>query len=350
MSDALISPTTGATMWIISALCIAYASKKVKEESTDKLVPLMGILGAFIFAAQMINFSIPMTGSSGHLGGGIILAVLLGPWAGLIAMASILAIQALFFADGGLLAYGCNLFNMGFIPCFIAYPFIYKFFNNDNSSPSRQRILWGSFSASIIGLQLGAFAVVLETYFSGISDLPLDRFAMLMQPIHLAIGVVEGMATAALILFIYRMQPSLLQSPQGDLTTLVSSTKNTTATNSNSSRVVLAILAILSLATGGILSWYASDNPDGLEWSTARTAQKEELQTPSAPIYQSMDHLQKQTALLPDYTLKTGTHTDTQTKVATSLSGILGATSVLLLIMTLAWLLRKKRPVSKIST
>ena len=90
------------------------------------IVPLMGVLGAFIFAAQMLNFTIPATGSSGHLGGGMILAILLGPYAAFLVMASVLTVQALFFADGGLLALGCNIFNLGFFPCFIAYPFIYK--------------------------------------------------------------------------------------------------------------------------------------------------------------------------------------------------------------------------------
>ena len=86
----------------------------------------MGVLGAFIFAAQMINFTIPATGSSGHLGGGMILSILLGPYAAFLVMASVLVVQALFFGDGGLLALGCNIFNLGFWPCFIVYPLIYK--------------------------------------------------------------------------------------------------------------------------------------------------------------------------------------------------------------------------------
>ena len=126
MADALISPAVGATMWAASGGLIAYCSKKVRAELDDRKVPLMGVLGAFVFAAQMINFSIPGTGSSGHLGGGLLLAILLGPHAALLTIASVLIVQALFFADGGLLALGCNVFNLGFFPCFIAYPFIYK--------------------------------------------------------------------------------------------------------------------------------------------------------------------------------------------------------------------------------
>src|SRR5512136_1006033 len=122
MADALLSPTVGGAMWAVSAGTIAFCARKVRKEVDDSKVPLMGVLGAFIFAAQMINFSIPVTGSSGHLGGGLILSILLGPYAAFLTIASVLGVQALFFADGGLLALGCNIFNLGFYPAFLAYP------------------------------------------------------------------------------------------------------------------------------------------------------------------------------------------------------------------------------------
>ncbi len=102
MADALLSPAVGTTLWAGTAAVGGYASKKLKEQIDDRMIPLMGVLGAFIFAAQMINFTIPGTGSSGHLGGGMILAIILGPHAAFLVMASVLTVQALFFADGGL--------------------------------------------------------------------------------------------------------------------------------------------------------------------------------------------------------------------------------------------------------
>ncbi|MBU0909543.1 MAG: energy-coupling factor ABC transporter permease, partial [Proteobacteria bacterium] len=126
MADALLSPAVGATMWGVAAGTIAYSSMKVKKDLDERKIPLMGVLGAFIFAAQMINFTIPATGSSGHLGGGLLLAILLGPYAAFLTIASVLVVQSLFFADGGILALGCNIFNLGFFPAFIAYPFIYR--------------------------------------------------------------------------------------------------------------------------------------------------------------------------------------------------------------------------------
>ena len=97
MADALLSPVVGGTMWAVSAGAIACCSAKLRKELDDRNVPLMGVLGAFIFAAQMINFTIPVTGSSGHLGGGLLLAILLGPHAAFLTIASVLVVQALFF-------------------------------------------------------------------------------------------------------------------------------------------------------------------------------------------------------------------------------------------------------------
>jgi len=126
VSDALISPQVGIAFWAISAGAAAYAIKKIDLESDRQQLPLVGVMGAFTFAAQMINFTIPGTGASGHLTGGLLLSVLLGPHLAFLTMMSLLLIQALFFADGGLIAYGVNVFNMGVLSCYLIYPFVYK--------------------------------------------------------------------------------------------------------------------------------------------------------------------------------------------------------------------------------
>jgi len=292
MADALISPAVGATMWVAAAGLIGYSSKKVKEELDDRKIPLMGVMGAFIFAAQMINFTIPATGSSGHLGGGMILAILLGPHAAFLTMASVLTVQALFFSDGGLLALGCNIFNLGFFPCFVAYPFIYK--KITGGDPTEGRILAGALVASIVGLQLGAFCVVLETLFSGISELPFGTFLLLMLPIHLAIGIVEGVVTAAVIVFVRKARPEILDAaarslPIGEIPI----------------RKVLAGFVAVAIVTGGALSWFASAHPDGLEWAMFRTAGVEELESPEKGPHASLADIQSKTAFLPDYGFKT---------------------------------------------
>ena len=174
MADALISPTVGGAMLTVSAAMAAYSIKKIDLDHDEQKIPLMGVMGAFVFAAQMINFSIPATGSSGHLGGGILLSSLLGPYGGFLTMASILLIQALFFGDGGLLAYGCNVFNLGFFTCFVAYPLLFRPITQGKITAGR--ITAASLLSAVIGLQLGALAVVVQTVLSGNTELPFDTF------------------------------------------------------------------------------------------------------------------------------------------------------------------------------
>lgn len=290
MVDALISPAVGGVMWASTAGLAAYSAKKVHNDVDESKIPLMGVLGAAVFAAQMINFAIPGTGSSGHLGGGMILAALLGPYAGFLVMTSILVVQALFFGDGGLLALGSNIFNLGFYTCFIAYPLFFKPLTKKNFTSTR--ILLGSILAAILGLQLGAFSVVMQTVFSGISDLPFRTFVLLMQPIHLAIGIVEGLVTAAAVTYVWKARPEIIE--------------NTAAGKSFgpiSAKKVIVVFALFAAITGGGLSWFASANPDGLEWAMLHTSGKEELESQGA-IYQLFANIQEKTSFLPDYGFK----------------------------------------------
>lgn len=336
MADALLSPAVGATFWAGTLGTIAYCSKKLKESMDEKMVPLMGVLGAFIFAAQMINFTIPATGSSGHLGGGMILAVLLGPYAAFLVMASILTVQALFFADGGLLALGCNIWNLGIYPCFIAYPLIYKPIVRSGNTPKRISI--ASVLSVVAALQLGAFSVVIETLLSGRSELPFGTFLLLMQPIHLAIGLVEGFVTAGVINFIKAAQPEILES--------VMSARPISA--DISIRKVFIGLLIVTVLTGGIMSWFASANPDGLEWSIEKIFGKPELPEQEHGIASVLKKIQEKTAFLPDYSFKKpegssegpeageGEPSWPAVEGGTSLSGIIGALIVFGFIIVIA--------------
>ncbi|HQI01037.1 MAG TPA: energy-coupling factor ABC transporter permease, partial [Deltaproteobacteria bacterium] len=316
MADALISPAVGGTMWAVSAAAVAYCSKKVKKNLDEHKVPLMGVLGAFVFAAMMINFTIPGTGSSGHLGGGLLLAVLLGPHAAFLVIASVLVVQALFFADGGLLALGCNIFNLGFFPAFIAYPLIYRKIVREKVTTAR--LAAASIIAAVIGLQLGAFSVVLETLASGISSLPFTTFVLLMQPIHLAIGFVEGIVTASIVSFVWKADPRILEGP--------STTKPSRPAPAG---YLVGILLAAALLIGGLLSWYASSHPDGLEWSIAKAIGKGELQG-SDRIHDFMASLQEKTAFLPDYAFRQSKPDASQGmqgtdgRLGTSVSGIVG--------------------------
>lgn len=342
MADALISPVVGGSMLAATAGLIGFSSKKLKEKLDEKIVPLMGVMGAFIFAGQMINFTIPGTGSSGHIGGGILLSIILGPYAAFLTIASVLIIQAFFFADGGILALGCNIINLGLFPCFFCYPLIYK--KITGTEVTRSKIFIGSILAVVIALQIGAFSVVIETLASGISALPFKTFVMLMLPIHLAIGLVEGIATAAVVMFIYNAQPELVTSPAlPGKEVAVSPAKK-----------VFTGLVILTIVTGGIFSWFASVNPDGLEWSMFKTTGFEELESPGNRIYLLMNELQKKTAFLPDYNFKTSENaqktesepTWPSVDAGTSVSGVVGGILTLAVVILIGFILKRRKVVA----
>lgn len=329
MADALISPQVGGAMWAASAGLIAYCSSVVRRTLDDRLAPMMGVLGAFVFAAMMINFSIPATGSSGHFGGGLILAILLGPHAAFVVMASVLTVQALFFADGGLLALGCNMFNLGFIPAFVAYPLVYRFIARDARGGARP---WaGAMVAGIVGLQLGAFAVVMETVLSGITALPFGTFLLLMQPIHLAIGVVEGLATAAVVSFVLRFRPVAIVRPGG---------------GGGAGRLRGAAAAILLAAAllGGVVSWFASTRPDGLEWATGKALGSAEIAPPGGGAHEALARVQEQTSFLPDYGFKAAAAAKSVAvaKSGLSLSGLVGGLMTLALAAAIGYGLRRR--------
>lgn len=321
MADALLSPAVGGGMYAVSAATIAYSVHKIKsDELGQQKLPLMAVSGAFVFAAQMINFTIPGTGSSGHIGGGILLAGLLGGAPSLITLAAVLVIQCLFFADGGLLALGANIFNMGVIPCLIVYPLLFRPLLKKGIT--RQRLTFATVLSAIVSLQLGAFCVVLETMASGVTELPFGTFVALMQPIHLAIGAVEGIITAAVLNFVYQMRPELLTESAGN--------KVDEQKKSTSIKKVVVTLAILAVLVGGGLSLYASANPDGLEWSVAKTAGTEELEK-KGKVYDEASSIQKRLAFLPDYDFKNGEGK------GTSFSGVAGAVLTCLAVGAAGW-------------
>jgi cobalt/nickel transport system permease protein len=311
MADALLSPVVGTAMCAVSASAIAYSVKEVKKDDLcEKKIPIIGVMGAFVFAAQMINFTIPGTGSSGHIGGGILLAAMIGGFPALLSISAVLIIQCLFFADGGLLALGCNIFNMGVIPCLIVYPLLYKPLLKNNLTSGRITI--ASVASVVVALQLGAFSVVLETLFSGITELPFTTFVLLMLPIHLAIGIIEGIITAAVVCFVYKMRPEIMES----------SFERTAIKNNVPIKNVIILLVVIALITGGLLSLFVSEHPDGLEWSIEKTAGTTELNIKDS-FTEGAASIQERLAFMPDYNfLNAG---EESSRIGTTVAGITGS-------------------------
>ncbi|MHB1151856.1 MAG: energy-coupling factor ABC transporter permease [Eubacteriales bacterium] len=308
MADALISPVVSGVMTAVSVGAVAYSAAKMKKEGTEiERIPVMGVMGAFVFAAQMINFTIPVTGSSGHIGGGVLLAAVLGGPAAFISITAVLIIQALFFADGGLLALGCNVFNMGVLPCLIAYPLLFRPLLRRKITAGRLYAV--SVLTVLLALQAGAFSVVLQTLASGITELPFAAFTALMLPIHAAIGAIEGIVTASVLIFIWRAQPDMPDFNMGH------DIKKGTGM---SRRKVVVILAAAALVIGGGFSLVASSLPDGLEWAVNGVTGTEEL-TADGELHEAASVLQENAAFMPDYGFK-----NNGSAAGTSVAGIIG--------------------------
>ena len=276
MADALVSATVAGTMYALSAGAAAYSVKKIRLENDDKKIPVMGVMGAFIFAAQMINFTIPGTGSSGHLCGGMLLTALLGPYAAFLTLISVLLIQCLFFADGGLLAFGYNVWNMAFYGCFLGYFLVWK--PIIKKGINKAGIITASILGSVISLQFGAFSVSVET-------------------------------NTAL--------------PQTDFTKKLSLKK------------ILTILFTVTLVTGGIISLFASSHPDGLEWSIAKLTGSTDISGNSDKVHSVFSSIQSMLSFLPDYAFK-----NSDTVGGTSFSGIAGSLIVLILCTVICLIIR----------
>ena len=265
LGNGIICPVTGIPMLAIAGVSAIWALKKARKDFKKENIPQTAALTAFVFALQMINFTIPSTGSSGHIIGAVLLSALLGPYAAFLAICAILTVQAVFFADGGLMALGCNIFNMGFLACFVVYPLVYKPLVNN------KKYALGAFLSSVAALQLGSIAVVVEAYLSGSITSNLSSFAALMQGIHLAIGAAEGLFTAAVVYAV--MNTKIRQS------------------------ILTSVFAISSLVIGAFLAQYASQKPDGLEWSLLKMSDSMVMQTQGV-LYSISESIQAKTSVL----------------------------------------------------
>ena len=344
MADALLAPAVAATMYVASGAAAGVSIHQLRKDDEPQKLPTMAVTAALVFAGQMINYTIPGTGSSGHMCGGMMLSALLGPYGGFLSMIVILAIQCLFFADGGLMALGANIWNMAFYGCFVGYfliwrPIMRSRWFGEGKGAQRARIICASLIGCIVTLQLGAFSVVLETSLSGITELPFGAFVSLMQPIHLAIGLIEGLITAAVLCFVLESRPELLRDvqPTGD-------------PSKHSLKTTIAVLAAVALVVGGGLSLLASSNPDGLEWALFGNAESgyaenmgldEDNFGVSSSAAEKAESIQEKTSFLPDYSFA-----NSDSSAGTTVSGIVGAALVAvvaLLICFLGGFFRKKK-------
>ena len=242
--DGFLTVPVALAGWAIMILMVGLALQQTRDRLGERQIPLMGILAAFVFAAQMINFPVA-GGTSGHLLGGTVIAVLLGPWAAVLVMTSVVTVQALLFQDGGLLALGFNIFNMGILTAFVGYA-IYTWVRRTAGNSPRGDLI-GAAAGAWISVEIAAIATSLQLAISGTS--PLDVALPAMVGVHALIGLGEALITAGALVFIQQSRPDLING-----------TAQTMAKGSGWIAVGLVIALAITFA-----SPLASSHPDGLE-------------------------------------------------------------------------------------
>lgn len=305
--DGFLSVPVAILMWLVSIVVIAVALKRVGKDLGERQVPLMGVLAACIFAGQMLNFAVA-GGTSGHLLGAALAAILLGPWAAILVLTTVVGVQALIFQDGGLLALGANVFNMAIVGVFVAY-FAYH---------TAQRLLgerrWGvpvsGFIAGWLSIFVAALACALELALSGTS--PANIAIPAMGGIHALIGIGEGLITAGALAVITAARPDLLRAGQAQ------------AAVGGRAVWIGGLILALGLAVASPL---ASAHPDGLEWVAERNGF---LQAAQAPVFE----------IIPDYVLP-GVSNEA---LATILAGTIGVFIVAGVALAVAYTRRSRRP------
>jgi cobalt/nickel transport system permease protein len=298
--DGFLSISVSGLLWIVTISVIGYAINRVGKDLGEKQIPLMGVMAAFIFAAQMINFPIA-GGTSGHLLGGTLAAITLGPWGGILVMTSVIIVQGLLFQDGGLLVMGANIINMGILTVIVGYG-LYRM----AAGRKRSIRLADTGIAAWLSVMTGALAASLELWLSGTARLDIVLPAMLS--VHALIGIGEALITVAALAFILRSRPDLIE--------------NKSAQESGGRGWVAAGLLVSLVVV--LLAPLASTHPDGLERVALDMGF---FGHESGPLFN----------IFPNYALPfLG-----KTSLSTVLSGILGAAVVAALTVTVIRLLRR---------
>jgi cobalt/nickel transport system permease protein len=241
--DGFLSTTLSLICWAVTIAILAVALRRVNADLGERQVPLMGVLAACIFAGQMLNFPVA-GGTSGHLIGGALAAILLGPWAGILVLTCVVGIQALIFQDGGLIVMGANVLNMGAISVLVAYAF-YRMVQG-LAAGKRWGLFVGGFVAAWASVMAAALGTALQLALSGAS--PISIALPAMAGVHALIGIGEGLITAGALAFLAGARRDLLE---------------TKGANTSGRAVTIAGLAVaVALAA---LAPLASSDPDGLE-------------------------------------------------------------------------------------
>jgi len=325
MANELLSVPVATGAMAVAGTGLGWICKKVRQELTSEKVALMGVLGAFVFAAQMVNFQLPMMpGTSGHLIGAVFLAVMLvGPHLAAVVLSSVVIIQCLLFQDGGLLAIGCNIVNIAIVPSYVGY-FVYRTIVSERKN--KVRLFIAAIVACVFAAEAGSALVVVEAIISKVLLVPVGTFLATMAGVHLLVGVMEGLITVAILSYLTAVRPDLIEGMTGE--------------GMFSRKTAILSLVVITVITAAGFSLLASSKPDGLEWSYLERPEQPDFKPLIAnddPRIKSADELHSKIALMPDYTTRGASEEHPVSAGWTSLAGIVGS----MVCMGLIWLSAK---------
>ncbi|MEU3278115.1 energy-coupling factor ABC transporter permease [Streptomyces antibioticus] len=336
--DGFINAPTSAVAGVVAAGAIAVSLRGARRELDDRTAPLAGLVAAFIFAVQMLNFPVA-AGTSGHLLGGALAAILVGPFTGVLCVSVVLLMQGILFADGGLTALGVNITVMAGVTTVVAYAVFRGLLKV--LPRSRRSVTAASFTAALLSVPAAALAFTLIYWIGGTTDIPIGKVATAMVGVHVLIGIGEAVITALTVGAVIAVRPDLVHGARGLTPRLrlrvngelvdapPAEEAHTAPVAARTSRRTLWISGLVtSLVLAGFVSFYASADPDGLEKVAADKGIDEKVE----------DHAAADSPLA-DYGVKDVTNA----RLSGGLAGVIGVGVTVVAGSAVFWAVRRRR-------
>lgn len=333
--DGFIDAPVSIAAGVVAAGAVAVSLRGARRELDERTAPLAGLVAAFIFAVQMLNFPVA-AGTSGHLLGGALAAILVGPYTGVLCVSVVLLMQGLLFADGGLTALGVNIVTMGVVTVVVAYAVfrgLVKLLPD-----SRRSVTVAAFAGALLSVPAAAAFFTLLYAIGGTTDVPLVKVFGAMVGVHVLIGIGEAVITAATVGAVIAVRPDLVHGARGLSSPLklrvggelvdapAAPAAEPVAARSTKPVWITGLVAALALA--GIVSYYASSSPDGLEKVAADHGIDQKV----------TDHAAAESPLA-DY----GVKEVTDARLSVGLAGVIGVGATVVVGTGIFWTVRRRR-------
>lgn len=334
--DGFINAPVSVAAGVVAAAAVAVSLRGARRELDERTAPLAGLVAAFIFAVQMLNFPVA-AGTSGHLLGGALAAILVGPYTGVLCVSVVLLMQGILFADGGLTALGVNVTVMGVVTVVVAYAIFRGLLGI--LPPTRRSVTAAAFTGALLSVPAAAAFFTLVYAVGGTTDVPIGKVFTAMVGVHVLIGIGEAAITAATVGAVIAVRPDLVHGARGlasplklrvggELVDAPAAAAAPVAAGAGSTKKVWVTGLVTALVLAGFVSFYASANPDGLEKVAADKGIDEKVEEHAAA-----------NSPLADYSVK---DVD-DARLSGGLAGVIGVSVTVVAGTGIFWAVRRRR-------